>query len=294
MAIFSKVVETGSFTAAAHSLNLGKSVVSSHVSQLEETLGVQLLVRSTRAMQLTNEGRTFYESCKRIVDELSHSSEILANQQTQPSGQLKVSCSVNFGIAVLCDLIANFNALYPDIKIDLRLEDRFVDITGENYDLAIRTGWQDDSMIKSISLGSPRVVLCASKKLSQNLKQITEPKHLKTVPWIQTTLSSPNQKLRLKNQKGKIVQLSIKPSISTNAGLAAKSLLMAGAGVALLPEFAIHAELKSGKIVQLLPDWQEAGNRPISIVFANKIYLPKRLGLLVEFLGKHLKQNKIF
>jgi DNA-binding transcriptional LysR family regulator len=291
LAVFAKVVEAGSFTSAASSLALGKSVISRHVSELERHLGVQLLIRTTRSIALTDEGAAFYASCRRMLEEAEAARASVSTGPLSVTGLLRISCSVNLGMNLLCEIVANFRAKHPKIAIELNLEDRFVNIVEERYDLAIRTGRVADSRLRALKVASPRVFVCASAKWKRQNKPISSPRELEGQPWIRTTLSSPRERLRLRNSSGKVVQIPVNPVLITNAGLAAKSLVSSHAGIGLLPDFAIRQELRSGTIVRLLPEWEEAQDHPLSILFPDQQFLPPRVRLMIDFIKAEMNRS---
>lgn len=286
--IFARVAKTGSFTAAAAELGLGRSVVSSHISQLERNLDKQLLIRSTRSLALTSQGEILFESCGRIWQEIEAMQQRLESHHSEATGNIRMSCSVNLGIGVFCEIVAGFQQEYPNISVEMMLEDRMVDVVGEQFDFAVRTGWKDDGRLRSFKLPTPRILICASREWVAQNPVITAPEDLSNVRWVQTSLSSPTKKLRLKDKAGVVQQVDVTPVFSTNAGLAAKLAIIAGAGVGLLPGFAIETELQSGVIIPMLPDWVEEQEHPLSIVVPNQKVLPHRVQLLIDFIKRRI------
>ncbi len=138
MAIFARVVEAKSFSAAARRLNLSKSLVSKQVSQLEKSLGARLLNRTTRALSLTEAGAVFYEHCSRIVEELAEAKLAVGRLNSEPRGRLRISAPVAFGRLHIGTVLPEFLAAYPDLKIDMVTTDRFVDLAEEGYDVVVR------------------------------------------------------------------------------------------------------------------------------------------------------------
>src|SRR5690606_35777795 len=152
-AIFTKVVEMGSFTKAAQSLGMPNSTVSAKVSQLETALRVTLIRRTTRKLFVTEEGKLFYDKCKRGLKEIQSAQEEVSESQSEPHGLLKLTASVDFGNAILPRVITKFKKLYPKVSLDIFLNDRVVDVVGEGFDLAIRFGQLKDSSLISKKLG---------------------------------------------------------------------------------------------------------------------------------------------
>ena len=151
--IFTKVVEQGSFTAAAERLELPKSSVSRAVSRLEERLGAELLRRSTRQLRLTEIGQRYYDHCRRIVQELEEANSVVASYQAQPSGLIRITAPYILGQAFLGMVLAEYMATYPDVTCHVELSNRRIDLIEEGFDVAIRVGELPDSSLKMIHLG---------------------------------------------------------------------------------------------------------------------------------------------
>ena len=290
MAVFARVVEKGSFTAAAESLGLGKSVVSIHVSQLEQNLNCQLLVRTGRSMVLTREGRRFYETCKQMVELAETAREELDTGLSVPSGLVRVSCSVSFGENVFCKLIPPFQELYPKVQIELIVDNRFVDLAEENIDLAIRLGKVEGANLRVTKIGGTNVPLCASRDWAREFP-VDDPEDLIDKPWIALMHSSDMTHLALRHRSGEEKVVELTKVLATNGGGAAKSLILQGAGVGPLPDYAIVDEIKSGNLVQLLPGWEVERPRPISLVFPDLLHIPARTRALIDFIKSNVRDH---
>lgn len=288
MAVFAKVVEEGSFSAAADALGLGKSVVSIHVSQLEKSLRCQLLVRTTRKLLLTEEGRIFYQRCKQLVDVADVARHELESGLAVPAGLVRVSSSIAFGESVLSRLIPEFRLAYPEVQIELMLDNKFVDLNDENFDLAIRIGDFDGSNLRMTNIGDTKVPLCASRDLAQK-SSIETPGDLASQTWIIVTQWSTAGGVRLRHRSGREKIIKLANVLKTNGGGVAKSLILNGAGVGPLPDYAIVDELKSGRLVKLFPDWDFEKKRAISLVFPDRIRIPAKTRALIDFIKANVK-----
>jgi len=288
MAVFAKVVEKGSFSAAADALGLGKSVVSIHVSHLEKSLRCQLLVRTTRSLVLTDEGRVFYESCKQLVEVANAARHELETGLAIPAGLVRVSSSIGFGESVLSRLIPKFRLAYPEVQIEFILENKFVDLIAENFDLAIRIGEFDGANLRTTKIGDTNVPLCASRDLAQDLS-VETPDDLTNQTWITVTQWITSGRVQLRHPSGEEKTITFDSVLKTNGGGAAKSLILNGAGIGPLPDYAIVDELNSGRLVKLLPDWEFERQRPISLVFPSRIRVPAKTRALIDFIKTHVK-----
>ena len=162
--VFARVVETRSFTAAAQQLGLPKSTVSRKIAQLEERLGVRLLQRTTRKLNLTEVGQAYYERCQRIVQDIAAAEQVVTDMQTAPRGLLRVTVPNDLGSTYLGALVADFLLAYPEIQVDLDLADRVVDLIEEGIDLGIRVGPLVESTLIARKLGAVQMRMCASSE----------------------------------------------------------------------------------------------------------------------------------
>lgn len=287
MAVFTQVVERGSFSKAAAALGLGKSVVSAHVAALEGRLGTQLINRSTRALSLTQEGNAFYESCREMVASGEAAFATVESHRAGASGSIRLTSSYNFGVSFVIAQLTLFRKTHPDVSIDLVLEDSVSNVIGERFDLALRVGHLPDTGLFATQIGTCRMVLCASRDFVRSHPKIAATDDLLRLPWVSITQLPHPEKLDLVNTRtSQRLSLQLRASIKTHSGIAAREFARCGAGVALLPDFAVNDDLLRGTLVRLLPVWEEANPRPISALFPSRDRLPTRVRLLVEFLRK--------
>src|SRR5689334_174794 len=160
--VFTKVVETKSFTGAADALGLPKSTVSRKLAQLEERLGVRLVQRTTRKLALTEIGEAYYERCARIVADIGEAEKLVTDMQATPRGRLRVTSTVDFSTRYLGGIVADFIAQHPDINVELEATDRLVDLIDESYDVAVRFGPMPESTLIARRLAGVSLVLCAA------------------------------------------------------------------------------------------------------------------------------------
>ncbi len=289
MGVFAHVVEEGTFSAAAERLGLSKSVVSVHVAKLEANLGAQLLMRTTRVLALTQEGRRFYEKSRAMLDVAEAATHELETVLARPQGLVRVSCSVNFGITVFAKLAARFHARYPKIRLDLMLGDSAADLVAENIDVAIRVGEVNDPNLRMSRIGFTRLVLCAARAwVEANAPHV--PADLEAAPWIAIAQLPEPEALRLRSPSGEVVSLNFEAATKANSGIAAKALILESAGVGLLPDYAIHDELEEGSLMRILPGWGVARRkRAISLVTPDRAHLPAKTSALIKFVKAEAK-----
>lgn len=285
MAVFVEVVEHGSFSKAASALGLGKSIVSAHVAALERRIGTQLLTRSTRALSLTQEGSAFYENCRRMVSAGEDAFATVESHRASVSGTIRLTSSYNVGVSFLIAHLARFRQIHPDVSFDLVLEDSISHVIEERFDLAVRVGRLADTGLFATELGTCRMLLCASPEFLRTRPKISKPDDLVKVPWI-TIMQLPHpEKLQLVHGRtAQRLTLGLHGTIKTHSGIAAREFVRCGAGVGLLPDYAVAKDIQQGDLVRILPAWNEAHERPISAVFPSRDRLPTRVRLLIDFL----------
>lgn len=285
MAVFVQVIEHGSFSKAAISLDLGKSVVSAHVAALEKRLGTKLINRSTRALALTHEGTRFFEACRQMLTAGENAFAAVESHRSGASGVIRLTSSFNFAVSYLIPQLVLFRAKYPDVLVDLVLEDSVSNMIEDRFDLALRVGKLPDTGLFATELGMCRMLLCASAEFVAQHPKISEPNDILRVPWISIEQLPHPQRLSLVHARsGQRATVRLQSAIRTYSGIAAKEFVRCGAGVGLLPDYAVLSDIAEGKLVQLLPAWREAYERPVSAIFPSRDLLPTRVRLLIEFL----------
>lgn len=286
MVIFSYVVESGSFSAAAQRLGIAKSAVSKHVSLLEKHSGARLLNRSTRSLSLTDIGETYYQSCSKLIkiwEEARNTTEAL---QEEPRGLLRISSPASFGIEHVAPLLKPFLQQYPELKAELLLEDAVVDMTEQGIDVAIRVGWLADSNLHARKLKDSPMLLCASPEYIEEHGKPKTPEDLIKHEWIIfSLLPTPYHYTFTKNKIVKKIQ--IRGRIKTNNGHAVRNLICAGAGISALTNFVVGKELESGKLIQLLPDYdiQDVG---VYAVYHHQQKQQAKIRTFIDFLVENL------
>jgi DNA-binding transcriptional LysR family regulator len=250
MQIFVSTVDAQSFTAAADKLGLSKQFISRRIIALEERLGVRLLVRTTRKLSITDVGRSYYERALKIIDEVHDVEQLVSDQNAAPRGTLRVSAPMSFGTLHLGPAIARFMTQCPDVRIELDLSDRYVDIVGEGYDMAIRIGQLNDSSMIARQIAPAQLVACASPAYLKRRGKPQTPAELKdhdcllyghsrSVEWIFA-------------DKGKPLHVPVKGRLRANNGELACAAAIEGLGIVLLPTFIVGAALREKKLVTLL------------------------------------------
>lgn len=286
--IFVKVVELGSFTKAALDLGMPKSTVSSKVSDLEARLGVSLLKRTTRKLNITPEGRLFFERCHKNLEELKIAQEELVSGHKEPQGLLRVTAPVELGSVVLPAVIEKYRKKYPKVNFEIYLSDRSVDLVAEGFDIAIRAGVLKDSSLKAKKLGEVAFGPVASPQYIKNFGSPGVPKELEQHHLIQMGISGGTQWELFSGKKRALV--TQERGLIINEFNAAKTMVMSGLGIALLPTFLCAPEIRSGKLIRLLPEWRSALH-PVHVLYAAHKQQAIKISQFVEIGGEMIKAN---
>lgn len=286
MQTFASVVDAGSFVRAAESLDMSKAAVSRYVADLEERLGVRLLHRTTRKLSLTEEGRAFHARCKALLGELEEAESEITAHSAQASGLVKINVPVSFGIRHLAPLWSDFMAQNPKVSLDVTLADRVVDLVEEGYDLAVRIGSLANSTLISRKLASTRMVVCASPLYLKKHGTPQSPADLAHHTVLAYSLLSMGDQWELEGPEGKVSVL-VHPVMHTNNGDTCRAGALKHQGIILQPSFLVGEDLRSGALVELLPQYRSA-EFGIYAVYPSRQYVSAKVRLLIEFLAAAL------
>jgi len=285
MVIFSHVVETRSFSAAARRLGIARSAVCRHIALLEESVGARLLNRTTRSMSLTDAGEIFYQSCARIVEEADAATHRISQLHTEPTGSLKIAGPGGFG-PQLATLIAAFTRKYAAINVELLLDDRVIDMVEEGIDVSIRVGWPEDSSLIARKLGESSRLLCASPDYIERHGRPVSPAQLADHEWIIfTLLPTPHNWVFTRNKRRET--LHAKGRIKTNNAMAMRTLVLSGVGIAALSNFLVRDDIRSGRLEHLLPGY-DCGSAGIYAVYQDRRYQQNKVRLFIDFIDDNL------
>lgn len=282
--VFTRVVETGGFSAAARELNMSKSAVSKHVAGLEERLGVRLLNRTTRKLSPTEVGTAFYERALRIVQDVEETEDAISALHTEPRGSLRLNVPMSFGYAHIAPALADFVARYPDITIDMVLNDRVVDLLDEGFDVAIRIAKLPDSTLIARKLAPFRVSLCATPEYWKKHGTPKEPAELTKYNCLIYSYLSNKNEWQFQGPDG-VIPVKVSGNIQANNGDALKAAALAGAGVFASPSFIVSEEVKSGKLQPVLEEYMQT-DLAIYAVYPHNRYLSAKVRAFVDFFAE--------
>lgn len=283
MLAFIKVVDTRSFTAAAERLNLSKSVISRRISELENRLGARLLNRTTRKLSLTEVGQAFYDRCTRILADLDEAEQAVADLHATPRGRLRINAPVSFGMVHLAPAIAEFLIRYPSIDIDLNLNDRFVDLVEEGYDVAVRIGKLRDSSLIARRLAPARRVVCASPSYLERRGSPMVPEDLTSHDCLIYT-NSPMAEQWSFRVNDEIRSVRVNGILRSNNGDLLKTAAIAGLGITVIPTFLCGDALKSGELQTIMSECY-VSETTVYAVYPQNRHLSPKVRAFVDFLA---------
>ena len=279
---FVSVVQNGGFSGAARVLGVPKSRVSQRISDLEAALSTRLLHRTTRAVSTTEEGRFYYERCLVILEEIDAADQAMHRGGEEPSGRLTVSAMSGVARALLLPRIADFSARYPKVSLRLSVTDRLANLTEEGIDCAIRGGALENSTMISRHLRDVGFALYAAPGYLSVRSPILKPEDLAGHDLIQVIRQRGGTGGWLLRGGGGDAMVDHPPRLETDDDDAALAAAMAGAGIALCPDFAVQGPLAQGKLVTVLPGWA-APSRPVYLVYPTRRFVSARLRCFIDW-----------
>lgn len=282
---FVAVVEAGSFTAASDRLDSAKSAVSRRISALEERLGVQLLRRTTRVLNLTETGRGFYEHAARILADLEEAEAAVQQEHGELRGRIRLALPLSFGVRHMCKPIAAFSKLHPKVAFDLNLNDRRVDLIEEGADLALRIGRLQDSSLIARRLFDVRAVVCASPNYLSVHGEPETPADLQDHDClVYSNLEEPDKWTYL-DEAGERRTVKVKPGLAASSGDFLTNAAAHGMGLVIQPTFIASEAIRRGSLVPVLTnyDWPIS---PAYAVYPPTRHLSYRVRALIDFLAE--------
>lgn len=287
VAAFARVVQDGSFTAAARALGVPKSSVSRSVAQLEQDLGARLLHRTTRKLHLTEAGSAFYDRVSRALADIEEATDAAADTQAQPRGTVRVTAPLDVGVWALAGIVARFAKTNPTIRIEMSLANRVVDLAAEGVDLAVRAGPVRDGSLIARKVGLVEAGLYASSRWVKRNGMPKSPAELAKFDCILFRPMNGRTTWELTNHEGRTESVSVTGRVGSDDLSFVRKAALAGAGIGLIPQFLCAREWQSGKLVRVLPEWSLAGSE-LNIVYASARFLPQRVAVVRDYLVQEL------
>ncbi|MDJ0736641.1 MAG: LysR family transcriptional regulator [Nostocaceae cyanobacterium] len=280
---FTQVVRAGGFTAAAREMGLSRSAVNKMVINLENELGVQLLHRSTRSVNPTETGLAFYERCLNILADLEEAERAVSQLHAEPKGILKINAPMSFGTLHLAPVVAEFMVQYPDVQVQLTLEDRFVDPIEEGYDIIVRIAKPSDSASLVVHpLVKAKRVLCAAPAYLEKHQVPTHPVELRLHCCLHYGYMTSRNQWKLIGPDGEHT-ISINGVLCSNNGEMLREAALKGLGIILLPTFIVGSDLQQGTLVTILPEYHPPEIH-VCVMYPINRHLSTKIRIFTDFL----------
>jgi|SRR6218665_165126 len=288
MRVFAKVVELEGFSRAAERLGISATAVSRQVADLEARLGVRLLHRTTRRLYLTDSGRSYYERCAQILNDVDEAELAIASVAESPRGLLRVAAPVSFGNQHLTPLFLDYMTRYPEVKLDVSLADRMVDLVEEGYDLALRITHELKTTLVARPLAVMRLAVCAAPAYLERRGVPRTPEELRHHECLCYTYDSMRGSWEFEGPTGR-VRVSVQGSFSTNNGDSLRAAALAGRGIIQEPTFQVGEDLREGRLLRLLPEYPVP---PLTLyaVYPSRRHLSPKVRTFIDFLVEHIAE----
>ena len=282
---FAKVVETGSFARAAQRLNTSVSSVSRHVSELEAHLNARLLNRTTRRLSLTESGRAFHERCVQLLADLEEAEESAGAATIRPRGTLRLTSSITFGARHLAPAIAAFITRYPEMRFDIELSDRAVDLVDEGFDVAVRIGPIGSQNLVGRKVGETRLVCCAAPSYLARHGEPATPEDLAAHACLTYEYSSLGNVWPFRDRAGRERNVRVAGPVHANNGRFLEALAVEGAGIVYEPDFIVGPDVRAGKLTTILREYAPPPSS-IYVVYPSRRHLSAKVRAFTDFLAE--------
>lgn len=292
--LFADVIDSGSFSKAASRRDVNRSMVSKQIAQLEKHLGVRLLNRTTRSLSLTDEGHSIYHHACNLRNQLMETDALVASLREDVSGELRISSTTHFGRMHVMPVIKKLVEDYPELKIDLRLEDRYVDIVGERFDVAIRITSPVDSSLIARKLTNNKLIMLASPSY---LEQYGTPRNIEDLANHRFVVYAGDSGV-LDNwayyEGSEIKNYAVNVHTKVNDGTALLKSAENGIGIGLTLLSDSHAELKNGTLVEVLPNVDFKAFSSTYIMYPSRSHIPKKTRLFIDRMVEYVSQQDFY
>jgi DNA-binding transcriptional LysR family regulator len=287
---FVRVVDSGGFSAAGRRLNMSTTMVSNHVQALEERLGARLLNRTTRKVSLTEVGRAYYDRATQILADIEQADDIAGALQSTPRGTLRIYSATHI-IPFVAPVVAEFLKSYPDVKVDLNMGERVIDIIDEGFDVAIRLTPPPDSSLIVRSLATWRHVLCCSPAYLEKHGRLQQLSELSEHNCVRHVLYPFGDEWHFVDRKGLPATVRVSGNLITNSGEMLRRAVLDGIGVSLAAGFIVQDDLEEGRLVRLLPEY-----RPVELsmnaVYPHRHHLSAKVRTFIDMLAHHSAEQQ--
>ena len=290
MEAFATVVDQGGFTDAARKMGISKSAVSKHVSSLENRLGARLLNRTTRRVSPTEIGLAYYDRARRVLNDAGEADALVSSMQSAPSGLLRISVATDFGVNHMSPILGDFLVDFPDITVNMVLNNRYVELISEGFDLAIRIGEMEDSSLRARKLTETSKRLIASPKYFEQFGRPEKIDDLNEHKLLHYSNQSAGNVWKLTAPSGEKRQVRTQGWLTVNDGQSLLNACVSGLGIAYLPSFLYADALKDGLVVDAMPDLP-LEQQGIFAVYPPGRYTQPKVRTFIDFLVDAFKEK---
>lgn len=283
MLVFTKVAKAGSFAAAAKELGLSRAMATKHVMQLENGLGIRLLNRTTRNLNLTEVGAVYLERCRQILDDMEEMELAVTRLQTEPRGVLKVSAPPFFGSYHMSPAICAYMEVYPDVRVELTLQTTYLDLIEEGFDLAIHLDELQDSSLIARSLGTSQRLVCGSPTYFKKHGIPRSPEELKKHNCLVNPSMAPRENWQFNVPGGSATVVKVSGNMQANVADALRIAALSGLGLIILPTYMVGSDIRRNRLQACLTEYVPA---PLEIhaVYPHRKHLSAKVRTFVDFL----------
>ena len=281
--VFVQVVDSGSFARAAEVLDLSNAVVTRQVAALERHLGARLLNRTTRRMSLTDAGEEFHARCRSILEQFAEAEAVASRGARSPVGLLRLSAPLSYGISHLAPVLARFRQRYPQLRLDVDLSDRLVDLANEGIDVALRIATRLDPGIVSRRIATLDAVVCASPDYLRRRGLPREPAELAGHDTLGFSYLWAGDEWPFTAPDGRREHIRVHPEVHSSNGELLRELAIAGGGIILQPRFIVEEALQRGALVPILESYRSL-ELTLHAVYLSHRYLPSKVRVFIDFL----------
>jgi DNA-binding transcriptional LysR family regulator len=287
---FVRVVDSGGFSAAGRRLTMSTTMVSNHIQALEDRLGARLLNRTTRKVSLTEVGRAYYDRCVQILADIEQADDIAGALQSTPRGTLRIYTATHI-VPFVAPVVAEFLAAYPDVKVDLTMGERAIDMVDEGFDVAIRLTPPPDSSLIVRSLATWRHVLCCSHAYLEKHGRPQQLSDLSEHNCVRHVLYPFEDEWRFVDRKGMPASVRVSGNLITNSGETLRTAALHGGAICLAAGFLVQDDLEAGRLVRLLPEY-----RPVELsmnaVYPHRHHLSAKVRTFIDMLAHHSAEQQ--
>ncbi len=282
MQVFCRVASCGNFSHAARELRISPAMVTKHIASLEALLSIRLLNRTTRKVSMTEAGENYLQLCQQLLSDMEEGEASLSELSQHPSGTLKLTAPIDFGVLRLAPAIANYLTRFPDVSIDINYQDRKVNLVEDGFDIAIRIGALPDSSLIAVPLLQNKLICCASPAYLAQHGRPQHPTELRKHECLTYSYSSTNNDWHFSNAEA---SYSIKASgrLNANNGRAMVAAAVQGVGIILKPQFMVQDFIDSGELVAIFEEYEQPRG-DIFVVYPHRRFLPAKMRSFIDHL----------